>query len=164
MQVARRQRWCINWSQGWISTPARFKTCSNWDNFIFERCHREGEAIKVFEAVLKRDPSNSCAKFWLAHCCLRHLMDPDAIQRAAGLLESVIRVDPQHAGAAYMLLSEVLEEEGNLAVDKKIQLLEGVRRSRTYLGLQSQELGLGVHGVPEDMPMPRSKFTRHLQM
>lgn len=89
-----------------------------------EPCHREGEAMQIFEAVLKRDPGNSCAKFWLAHCCLHYLMDPDALRRAAGLLQSVIQADPQHAGAAYMLLAEVLEEEGSLPVDTKIQLLE----------------------------------------
>ena len=89
-----------------------------------EPVHREAEAIAILEAVLKRDPDNSFAKFWLAYCCLHYLMDPAAIRKAKELLESVIQADPQHAGAAYMLLAEVLEEEGNLPVDQKIEMLE----------------------------------------
>jgi tetratricopeptide (TPR) repeat protein len=88
-----------------------------------EPFHREAEAMAILEAVLKRD-HNSLAKFWLAYCCLHYLMDPVAIRRAKTLLESVIQADPQHAGAAYMLLAEVLEEEGNLPVDQKIKMLE----------------------------------------
>ena len=89
-----------------------------------EPCHREGEAIAIFEAVLRRDPRNAHAKFWLAYCCLHYLMDPDSLRRAADLLESVIQEDPQHAGAAYMLLAEVLDEAGNLPLNRKLQLLE----------------------------------------
>jgi thioredoxin-like negative regulator of GroEL len=89
-----------------------------------EPCHREADAISLFDAVLQRDPAETRAKFWLAYCYLHYLMDPDAIRRAAVLLESIIQTDPHHAGAAYMLLAEVLEEESHLTVDRKIQLLE----------------------------------------
>jgi tetratricopeptide (TPR) repeat protein len=89
-----------------------------------EPCHREGEAMRIFEAVLARDPNNADAKFWLAYCCLHYLMDPAALRRAAILLESLIQTSPKLAGAAYMLLAEVLDEEGNLTVDRKIELLE----------------------------------------
>jgi tetratricopeptide (TPR) repeat protein len=90
-----------------------------------EPCHREAEAISLFEAVLRRDHNNACAKFWLAYCCLHYLMDQDALRRAITLLESVTEGgDTQYTGAAYMLLAEVREEEGSLSTDKKIQLLE----------------------------------------
>jgi len=89
-----------------------------------EPCHREEEAMRIFEAVLARDPNNADAKFWLAYCCLHYLMVPAAIRRAAILLESVIQTNPERAGAAYLLLAEVLDEEGNLTVDRKIELLE----------------------------------------
>ena len=90
-----------------------------------EPCHREAEAISLFETVLSRDHNNACAKFWLAYCCLHYLMDQDALRRATTLLESVIESgDTQYTAAAYMLLAEVLEEKGSLSTDKQIQLLE----------------------------------------
>lgn len=89
-----------------------------------EPCHREAEAISLFEAVLKRDPGNDCAKFWLAHCCYHYLMDQDSLRRAVALLQSVTVMDRQYASASYLLLAEVLEAQANLSVDKKIQLLE----------------------------------------
>lgn len=90
-----------------------------------EPCHREADAIRLFEGVLKRDPHHIWAKFWLAYCCLHYLMDREALRRARTLLESVMTRDPQHAGAACMLLAEVLEEEqGSASLHRQIRLLE----------------------------------------
>lgn len=94
-----------------------------------EPCHREADAIRLLEAALRRDPDDARARFWLAYCCLHYLMDPDALRRAAALLGPVIEKDPQRAGAALMLLAEILEEQGALPLDRRIALLEASVRS-----------------------------------
>ena len=78
-----------------------------------EPCHREEEGITLFETVLRRDPHNACAKFWLAHCYRHYRMDPDSLQRAAVLLRSVSNTDTKYAAAADMLLADLLDEEDN---------------------------------------------------
>jgi thioredoxin-like negative regulator of GroEL len=89
-----------------------------------EPCHREGDAIALFEAVLERDPQNSVARLWISHCCLHYLMESKALRRAAALLASIISTDSDSAGAAYWLLAQVLDDLGELSVERRIELLE----------------------------------------
>jgi thioredoxin-like negative regulator of GroEL len=87
-----------------------------------EPCHREQDAIKVFRAILKRDPTHSTAKSWLAYCYIEFLMDRVSLQRAEELLMSIIESGERSAGHAYMLLAEALE--GDPSIPRKLQLLE----------------------------------------
>jgi tetratricopeptide (TPR) repeat protein len=89
-----------------------------------EPCHRETDAISIFEVILRRDPNNSSAKFWLAYCCIHYLMDNKSLQRAVSLLNSVITYDHGFVGAAFMLLAEALNDVGNFPLNDKIRLLE----------------------------------------
>ena len=89
-----------------------------------EPAHREDEAIRLFEAVLRRDPDNAAARFWLANIYLRYLMDQEALKRAVELLGPVLEDGSSYTGAAFMLLAEILEEPGDLPLERKIQLLE----------------------------------------
>ncbi|MCI0337070.1 MAG: hypothetical protein L0226_05810 [Acidobacteria bacterium] len=89
-----------------------------------EPCHREAEAILIFETILMRNPHNNAAKFWLAYCCLHYLMDPKALQRAVSLLETNINANDDYAGASYAMLAEIFEEQNSSSHEKKIQMLE----------------------------------------
>jgi thioredoxin-like negative regulator of GroEL len=53
-----------------------------------------------------------------------YMMDRAALVRAAALLESASATGPRIAGAAYMVLKEVLEELGQLSLERKIALFE----------------------------------------
>lgn len=95
-----------------------------------EPCHREEEAIALFEAVLLRDPNNPCAKFWMAHCYRHYRMDPDSLQGATVLLRSVSNTDTKYAAAADMLLADLLDEEDDPSPAEKIPLLEASARKQ----------------------------------
>jgi tetratricopeptide (TPR) repeat protein len=89
-----------------------------------EPCHREDEAIRLFEIALERDPRSSQTKFWLAYCLIHYRMDPAALKRAKELVEEIIAADPECAGGGYYLLSEIMQDLGNLNVENNIQVLE----------------------------------------
>ncbi|MEK7528604.1 MAG: hypothetical protein AAB592_02475 [Patescibacteria group bacterium] len=89
-----------------------------------EPCHRESDAIQLYETILKRDPQNSAAKFWLSYCCIWYLMDKDALKRAVALLENIIATDKNFSGAACILLAEAMGDLYNLPMEEKIKFLE----------------------------------------
>lgn len=89
-----------------------------------EPCHRESDAIRLYETILKRDPKNSAAKFWLAYCCIWYLMDKDALKRAITLLENIIDTDKNFSGAAFILIAEAMGDLYNLPMEEKIKFLE----------------------------------------
>jgi tetratricopeptide (TPR) repeat protein len=65
-------------------------------------------AVRMFEAVLKRDPGNREAMFWIADVCVYYLFDP---QRAKELIQPLIEKDDEWAAAAYQLLASVRYDE-----------------------------------------------------
>lgn len=90
-----------------------------------EPFHEEEKAIELFEIILKRDPANFWAKYWLADCCIRYLMEKPNLQRAVDLLESCLSDSTARKGAAYQLLAEARSDLGNISKQEEIQLLEG---------------------------------------
>ncbi len=106
-----------------------------------EPCHEEDRAIEVFEAILRRDPTNIWAKYWLAYCCVTYLMDEDSLKRAKDLLESCLS-DPsgKNNAAVYLLLVRVFDElhyidkKYKVSDEEKLNLLEeSVRLEPTWV-------------------------------
>ncbi len=88
-----------------------------------EPCHEEEKAIEVFEAILKRDPGNVWAKYWIAYCCVNYLMDEDSLKRAKDLLDSCLSdVFGKGNAAVYLLLVRVIDELHY--IDKKYRISE----------------------------------------
>ncbi len=86
-----------------------------------EPCHREAEAMKLFEAVLRREPSNSAAKFWLAYCNAWYLME---YSEAVPLLQEIIVEQADETAAAYVLLAYCKERLEQTTSEEQINLLQ----------------------------------------
>ena len=95
-----------------------------------EPLHQEPTAIKIFEAVLSREPDNVWGIYWLSYCCVHYLMAKPALLRAQALLESFVSYQPRASGALYALLAEVLHDLdfadglGNRSLSRETDLLE----------------------------------------
>jgi hypothetical protein len=109
-----------------------------------EPAHEEQLAISLLEQILAREPSNAPAKLWLAYCCIHYLLDQASLRRAVQLLEDVIDSQSGREAAAQVLLAEVLEDLGEIAPARKIELLEGSVRLTAGLGVQPCEVGSGL--------------------
>lgn len=87
-----------------------------------EPAHREDEAIELLESIVARHPQHAEARVWLAYALLHFGMDQDSLARAREVVTPVLE-NTSHAGAAYMLLGEIGEEDG-VEVAERIRLLE----------------------------------------
>jgi tetratricopeptide (TPR) repeat protein len=75
-----------------------------------EPLHQEDQAIRVFEAILKREAQNVWATYWLAYSYLHYVLDNSALLKAKSLLESYVSSYPMSNGAIYELLANVLDD------------------------------------------------------
>lgn len=92
-------------------------------------CHDEELAISLLEELLEQEPKNSKAKLLLAHCCIVHLMDEDALKRAIDLCQSVIdeEQDMELRAIAYDKLQEAQNDlvfPERIPAEQEIELLE----------------------------------------
>jgi tetratricopeptide (TPR) repeat protein len=106
-----------------------------------EPAHRESDAVRLFESLLVRDPSNAWAKFWLAYCLIKYVMDADAVGRGRDVLGSAIdATDDAAAAASLALLAESLGDDEDSLGDR-IRLLERSVRRRPDWVHNRQSLG-----------------------
>lgn len=89
-----------------------------------EPIHEEDQALCLLEVILRRDPRNSLAKIWIAHCYIHYLMNRKVLERAKVLMESVIKDDPKYAAAAYILLTSILRDLDGITPEHEISLWE----------------------------------------
>ena len=90
---------------------------------LLEPCHRELEAVTVLEDAHGRDPDDPEATFWLAHTLHHEVMTQAAVQRAADLLRPLTTGRRPWAGAALLVLAEVLDELPNPSVAERRRML-----------------------------------------
>jgi len=106
--------------------------------------HSIERAVELLQAVLRRDPDNMWAKYWLAYRNLRYATTKGAVLEARRLLEHC----PEQAGALYQLLCPVREELGDLSDEERVALLEESVRlepnwtgNREWLALAYEKVG-----------------------
>lgn len=90
---------------------------------LLEPCHRELEAVTVLQDAHGRDPNDPEATLWLAHTLHHEVMTQEAVQRAADLLRPLTTGRRPWAGAAMLLLAEVLDELPNPSAAERQRML-----------------------------------------
>ena len=90
---------------------------------LLEPLHRELEAVAVLEDAHGRDPDDPEAAFWLAHTLHHEVMTQAAQQRGADLLRPLTTGRRPWAGAALLLLAQVLDELPNPSAAERRRML-----------------------------------------
>ena len=96
---------------------------------LYSRSPGEGEkALRVFEAAVRREPTNEAAAFCVANECYLALLMNDVVardewDRVERILRHVVAKDGEYAGAALTLLSRLMEDESRFPVEERIAVL-----------------------------------------